>query len=232
MANYDDNNFDDIFKNSDNATPDETDKGSENSEVDVKPVKLSRMATAGILIAGLFIILIIIITIHSCSLEKKVNTSPSSEGTVSVTEVVTEEVQNQGEVSSKIDENSAVSNEVAPTSNEESSMVDSGVNNETTNNSYTGTNSTVSENTLNEVVLPAFGNSLQSKGIVVSKHSYTYQGSYVYGVSISVLVGENTQTVQYFCPKKTYDALSSTDTVTVEYQQDSAGNVSINSISK
>ena len=85
---------------------------------------------------------------------------------------------------------------------------------------------------LNEVALPELSEKLNTNGIVVSKKSYKYEGSYIYGVTVSMLVGEQTKSVQYFCPKNTYDALSSTDTITVEYQLDSGGNISISSISK
>lgn len=210
MANDDFNNlFDDEQQVSDN-----------NESKDIKPVKLGRGATAGIIIAGIFVVMITVLTIKSCTIEKKVNSSENQRSTISVTEVVTKEPENVTEIAPKIDENSAISQEVVTTSPEISNP-----NNSTTGNTNEGTS-------LKEVVLPAFGNELETTGIVLSKHAYSYENSYIYGVSISMLVGENTQTVQYFCPKNTYDALSSADTLKVKYQQDSSGAISIMSISK
>lgn len=215
MANNDfDNLFDDEQQVSDNQVSDN------NESKDVKPVKLSRGATAGIIIAGIFIIMIAVITIKSCTIEKKVNSSEKQGSTISVTEIVTESAEKVTEIAPKTDENSAISQEVVTTSPE----------NYNSNNSATGN---INEGTsLKEVALPAFGNELETTGIVLSKHAYSYENSYIYGVSISMLVGENTQTVQYFCPKNTYDALSSADTLKVKYQQDSSGAISIMSISK
>lgn len=210
MANDDFNNlFDDEQQAVDN-----------NESKDVKPVKLGRGATAGIIIAGIFVVMIAVLTIKSCTIEKKVNSSENQGSTISVTEVVTKEPENVTEIAPKIDENSTISQEIVTTSPEIPNP-----NNSTTGNTNEGTS-------LKEVALPAFGNELETTGIVLSKHAYSYENSYIYGVSISMLVGENTQTVQYFCPKNTYDALSSADTLKVKYQQDSSGAISIMSISK
>lgn len=210
MANEDFNNLFD----------DEQQVSDDNEIKDIKPVKLGRGATAGIIIAGIFVIMITVLTIKSCTIEKKVNSSVNQGSTISVTEAVTKETENVTENAPKIDETSAISQEVVTTSPEIPNS-----NNSMTGNTNDGTS-------LKEVVLPAFGNELETTGIVLSKHSYLYENCYIYGVSISMLVGENTQTVQYFCPKNTYDALSSADTLKVKYQQDSSGAISIMSISK
>lgn len=221
---FDNNDLDNIFNESG------SDGSNENQVEDtpeIKPVKLSKKATAGIIIAGIVVIIIILITIRGCTLEKKVNTTPNTGSTIQATEELTQTTEKQVETSPKISENSSVSQEVVTTPSENNNS-----SNLTSSNIENNKTSVDSSNTLNEVALPAFGNPFETKGIVISKHTYKYQGSYIYGVSISMLVGDNTQTVYYFCPKNTYDALSSTDTVNVTYQQDSGGVISITSISK
>lgn len=193
--------------------------GKEVSQ-DVKPVKLGRGAVAGILIGLLVVAFILTITIVSCQVEKKENVSPNEGSQISSSAVATESTLNAVENPAKNSEQSTVFAEVATTSAEISKPTNS-------QNSIENTTSG-----LNEVALPALGSEVSSKGIVLSKHVYSYEGSYVYGINISVLIGDNTKTVQYFCPKGTYDALSTTDTLNVVYQQDSSGNVSIASISK
>lgn len=194
-------------------------KGKEASQ-DVKPVKLGRGAVAGILIGLLIAAFIVAVTVVSCQVEKKENVSSKGGSQISSSAVATESVSNAGENSVKNSEQSTVSAEVATTSAEISK----------TANSQNSAESSTSG--FNEVALPALGSEIPSKGIVLSKHVYSYEGSYVYGINISVLIGDNTKTVQYFCPKGTYDALSTTDTLNVVYQQDSSGTVSIASISK
>ena len=227
----DNNEFDDIFNKNDivGGTNAESDTQSE-----IKPVKLSRMATAGILVVLIFLVMILIITVKGCSLEKKVNSSSTEESQISASEMVVEDSEKSDENSSKNGEKTSVSSEVVTASDDDAtSSISTDISENPQSGSSDSSNSSiVSGSSLSEVVLPEFGEMLESKGIVIAKHSYTYEGSYVYGVSLSVLIGDSTQTVQYFCPKKTYDALSSTDTVSVSYQQDSAGNVSVVSISK
>ena len=213
-------NFDNIFS-------DDTGSSENTSQVDIKPVKLSRVATTCILVALALCVMILIITVKSCSLEKKVNNSQPTEPSKMVSEKVVESDENLGEDYEKNDENSSYFDEVESTSAENTTSVISGTPSTEIGNSTAGDGGE-----LVEVVLPEFSNIKETTGIVVSKRSFTYKGSYVYGVSLSVLIGDTTETVQYFCPKKTYDALNSTDTITAEYQMDSDGNVSIVSISK
>lgn len=208
----------------------------------VEPVKLGRLATTAILIVGVVIVIIILLTIKSCSLERvgsNTNSSvqrenasfiepenrveySSSEGMISFENVVDsstifydsesflEEVESTSSEKSKSEK---ISNAEAPSI---ASTVEGSNNNDD----------------LFEVAEPSLSSELQSKGIVIAKHSYLYKGSYVYGISISMLIGETSETVQYFCPKKTYDALNSMDTVNIVYQLDSSGNISVMTISK
>lgn len=197
-------------------------QNNEGEGTEVKPVKLSRWATVSILIACVIGVLILVLTIHSCNIEKKVESSQNTTETKIVSEVSTETAQNVVEMPSEQTEKPTAVQEVTTTPTELT----------TDAKAETSVKVDVSSSGLNEVALPELSEKLNTNGIVVSKKSYKYEGSYIYGVTVSMLVGEQTKSVQYFCPKNTYDALSSTDTITVEYQLDSGGNISISSISK
>lgn len=216
-----------VDKDFENLVDDGTEVTSDSNTQEVKPVKLGKGAVAGILMGILFIVAILILTVASCQVEKKENVSQNDGSVISSSTAVSEPVSNVGENSVKNEEQTTVFSEVSTTSSENSNSANSQNSVENSQNSVADSNSG-----LKEVALPAFGNELNSKGIVISKHVYSYEGSYIYGINVSVLIGDTTKTVQYFCPKNTYDALNTTDTLSVVYQQDSSGGVSIVSISK
>mgnify|MGYP004457406621 CR=1 FL=1 len=216
-----------VDKDFEKLVDDGTEVAPDSNTQEVKPVKLGKGAVAGILMGILFIVAILILTVASCQVEKKENVSQNDGSVISSSTAVSEPVSNVGENSVKNEEQTTVFSEVATTSAEISKPVNSQNSVENSQNSVADSNSG-----LKEVALPAFGNELNSKGIVISKHVYSYEGSYIYGINVSVLIGDTTKTVQYFCPKNTYDALNTTDTLSVVYQQDSSGGVSIVSISK
>lgn len=205
---------------------------------DVKPVKLSRGATTALLVVGVFIIMILVITIRSCTIEQKQGTNG---GTKEVKNSVSTPISNIIESSTNYAENNSqnlvISNDVTSTSNDNSISVNSNIVSSVDGNVISSVNSEVVSNTISddnmlEVAQPELSKEIESKGIVLSKHSYLYKNSYIYGITISVMVGDKTQSVQYFCPKKTFDSIESVDTVNVIYQMDSNGVVSITSISK
>jgi hypothetical protein len=216
-----------VDKDFEKLVDDGTEVTPDSNTQEVKPVKLGKGAVAGILMGILFIVAILILTVASCQVEKKENVSQNDGSVISSSTAVSEPVSNMGENSVKNEEQTTVFSEVATTSSENSKSANSQKPVENSQNSVVDSNSG-----LKEVALPAFGNELNSKGIVISKHVYSYEGSYIYGINVSVLIGDTTKTVQYFCPKNTYDALNTTDTLSVVYQQDSSGGVSIVSISK
>jgi hypothetical protein len=80
---------------------------------------------------------------------------------------------------------------------------------------------------------PALGAEITSSGMVKGLYMYKIGGSYTYGVNLLLLTGNDSSIeCYYFCPRKTYSALSIGDSLSVTYQQDSMGNVSVMSISK
>ena len=121
---------------------------SENEQADVKPVKLSRFATAVILIAGCLILIILIITVRSCTIEKKVNSSGNTGSSNVVTEIATENNEIAIDSSSISTEFVTLQTDPVPTSAEKG-------------NTPTSENTPVTEGSsdgLSEVVVPAFGN--------------------------------------------------------------------------
>ena len=87
---------------------------------------------------------------------------------------------------------------------------------------------------ITEVAEPVLGEVYETTGMVSSKKIYNVNNnSYAYVVSLVLLTGENeTTSVEYFCPRKTFDALNTADSVVVQYQVDSNGIVSIASVSR
>ena len=82
MANNDE--WGDIFSGEpENSTTEKVDTGNNGETENVKPVKLGRMATAGIVVALLVVVLIAIITIRGCTIEKKQN-SNQTQGTIPI----------------------------------------------------------------------------------------------------------------------------------------------------
>ncbi len=227
----------DIFNGEpENTSTEKANTGNNEEKENVKPVKLGRMATAGIVVALLVVVLIAIITIRGCTIEKEQNSNQTQGTTISVSAEQPEGTKKPNEVatensdfnSKNVESDTSRTENLtsAPASNPNGNTAEKSENVEGSGNSKT------TDGGLSEVVEPALNNPSTTRGIVVGKHSYLYKGSYVYGVSLSILIGDEARTVQYFCPKKTYDALKSTDALTVSYQEDSVGTVSVISISK
>ena len=82
---------------------------------------------------------------------------------------------------------------------------------------------------------PVFSESGEAVAKIISKDIFKNGISYIYSVKIAfVSVSENSvySDVRYFCPRKTYDALSLGDEVSVEYDLAEDGTMSIVSMSK
>lgn len=183
----------------------------------IEPVKLGRLATTGILVVGIIIVMILLVTIKSCSIEKKENVNSDN---TQYSENIENSSNSSYDVSSTLSELNY--------SEEKSGTV--------TSEQVDPTENTVSteelQGGLTEKVSITLSDVIESRGMVIGKHCYLYDDSYIYGLTISVLIDGDAETLQYFCPRKTYDALESMDSVNVMYQFDSNGNYSIYSISK
>ena len=196
------------------------------------------------------VIIIAILFFRGCSVSKEVN-SPQGDQT---REVVEEESnQNESitiETESESDENSAKSSESSTSSSQESntgSQINSfnqnqvsepqsqqGSASESQNTSNNKTSSSPEGISITEVSDPVLSDVIESSGMVSSKNIYLSNGgSYVYSINLLVLQGDDSYaTVEYFCPKTSYDAVTTGDTLIVSYQSDSNGNISISSVAR
>lgn len=189
---------------------------------------------ASIVIAvGILLVLIILLTIRSCSISKKVDSGEVSQNGVRV--VSSEANQNPAPV-----EGNTVKQEELPAEAE---------NTDTSNSSETGVNE---ENTvtpepskeevpevvegnlsISEVEEPALGEELSTSTLVSGKSIYRVDDvSYTYSVQLIFPDGDKFKIVKYFCPRKTWESVNSGDSINAVYQVDAEGVISVSSISK
>lgn len=222
---------------------------NQNEDQDVKPVKLSKGKVAAVIVALMVVAIILIMTVQSCSIQREVNNSSvSPTPQVTITEAsqesgngggndgnFSENTSDSGVSSGSRDQNSNSAVTVTPSLEEENSYEEEGdsrVDSETEE-----VPEQVVENDsegLREVAEPILGDVYETTAMVSSKKVYNFNDeSYAYAITLVLLTGENeTTTVDYLCPRKTFDALSTADTVTVQYQMDSNGVVSISTVSR
>lgn len=210
------------------------------------------MKKAGITIFSLLIMLIIILlTVRGCSISKK---SEQKEVENSQAEVVLQEKNSSTEKENiEEDEEDKVSEDSKNTSSntskngiEEDENADVGSSAEnleasvsqntdgvSSNSNNSSAVSGVTDNTFIEIGEPVLGESITVNALVSSKKSYLVDGkSYAYSIGVLLPNENGYEIVNYYCPKKTYDAVSSGESIKVDYQVDEKGKVSINSISK
>ena len=219
-------------------------ESQEDQEQEEAPVKLSKIKAGFVFVAFLIVVMIVIMTIRGCSVSREVNSSQE------VQTQETQQTQEENTITSTGEEDSKKSNNVAVEEGSESSGVD---NTNEANISDSNTDSEVqsnkveqpeiTENTssvntgmdLQEVSEPQLSEAITTTAVVSSKSIFlSKEGSYVYQVDFLVITDEegNYITLSYYCPKTTYDALAQGDSVNVEYQTDSTGNISVSSVSR
>lgn len=217
---------------------------------DVQPVHFSKKKTGIIIIFFIVLVIIILLTVRSCSLQKKVTVTQNKEVTTEVQTTEDQGVVNGGDVSPENSEkvpSDSGSNTSLP---EEVKVGDSEGSSQQTQQQEvsqplvegevvkpveeTPTEDVPVSQSFEELaIMPALGEQWTSTGIVSGLYVYKVNNSYTYGVNI--LIPENNDAYiicTYFCPKKTYDALKLQDSVSVTYQKDTQGNISVYSISK
>lgn len=224
-----------------------------NKQDEIKPVNLPKKKTMIFAIAFfLTLMLVSIVGTKACSM----GTSKKSSNSVSIENTVTDKTdtaQNTVENQSENLENQGVSIGVGNSSSEKSVSSEkeevvkensTGVQEETVQKEDNieqkedTKEGSIEEDSyslnVSEVSEPVLGDVLDSSAMVLSKKIYSVNNeSYAYAVNLALLVGsDETVTVRYFCPKKTYDALGMGDNVVVQYQVDSSGIISIGSVSK
>lgn len=224
-----------------------------NKQDEIKPVNLPKKKTMIFAIAFfLTLMLVSIVGTKACSM----GTSKKSSNSVSIENTVTDKTdtaQNTVENQSENLENQGVSIGVGNSSSEKSVSSEKeevvkensiGVQEETVQkednieHKEDTKEGSIEEDSyslnVSEVSEPVLGDVLDSSAMVLSKKIYSVNNeSYAYAVNLALLIGsDETVTVRYFCPKKTYDALGMGDNVVVQYQVDSSGIISIGSVSK
>lgn len=211
------------------------------------PVKLNKIKAGFVFVAFLIVVMIIIMTIRGCSISRQVNSSQNSQ--TAETQVNKEEntITSTGEDGSKKSDNVGVEDSSESSGVEdtkESNIPDSNTDSEVQSNKVSEPDTTEdTENEtpvstgidLNKVSEPQLSDAVTVNAVVSSKSIFlSGEGSYVYQVDFLVITDEdgNYNTLSYYCPKTTYDALAQGDSVKVEYQTDSTGNVSVSSVSR
>lgn len=230
-----------------------TDNGKNQN--DGEPVKLSKMKTCVIFVAFLVVVMIVIMTVRSLSVSREVNSSQNEQTVETQQNTSQNDITSTGESDNKnsedladSDESSTSSSASAEDTNLSENSSDSTVDSD--NSSQQGTTETpikeepeattteptdvTGNNTLQEVSEPQLSESIKVQAVVSSKSIYLTGNSYVYQVDFLVLTDDNGNytTLPYYCPKTTYDALTKGDSVNVEYQVDSSGNVSVASVTR
>ena len=203
----------------------EDEQNEQVEQQEVKPVKLGIGATVAVVIGLCIMAFILVFTIKGCSVQKNVTSDPPGQTTESVLTEPSEsatnslsEITNSGENNPDFGGSTSAPGENSTSGNNTSSNEGQS----TTNNSDGFT----------EVADPVMSEVRSAYGMVIGKHIYKKDNSYIYGVSISVIINEQSVSAQYFCPRKTYEELKSGDSLDVTYQVDSNGSLSIYSISR
>ena len=208
------------------------------------------MKKAGITIFSLIIMLVVILlTVRGCSFSKKTDEKD--------TEKIQNEVVLQGENNSPKKEESNIKEDEKPSSNAENSPLN-GINNGVeedekadkgnsaekveTNNGVSSNNKEesnkggtfdLSDISLEKIEEPILKENQQIDALIAGKDSFILNGqSYAYSISIIFPRDGEYEIVNYFCPKKTYDAVNTGESIKVDYQLDESGKISITSISK
>lgn len=191
---------------------------------------------AGITIFMLIIIIVIImLTVRGCSFSKK---SEEMETQNKQNEVVLEDNNKNVVVEEKTQESQKIEDEKVSEkpSNSENLVSEEGKKSDTENSAKKEEPSLEEKGSgvgVFKEKVPTLGENKVVNALVSSKKSYLVDGKfYTYTLSIVLPGNESYNIVDYFCPKKTYDAVKAGDTVKIDYQLDKSGAVSINFISK
>ena len=208
------------------------------------------MKKAGITIFSLIITLVIILlTVRGCSFSKKTDENVSKNNQNNV--VLQGENNSSEKETSKNEEDKNVppstENSTLNSINkgvEDSEKADTGIGAEKveSNNSSKeskdketseGGTSDLADVSFEKIDEPILKNNEQIEALVAGKDSYILnEKSYAYSISIIFPKEGEYEIINYFCPKKTYDAVSSGESIKVDYQLDENGKISITSISK
>lgn len=202
----------------------------------------SSLKKYGIIVAILVLLLIIsLLSLHSCSISKKddVTTPSNVEDSVAL---IPEEggISGEEEDATKVEEVEGVeSQEVLEAEESEGDIPqsESSVESETTTEKENANVPSVEDDItgagLLEVDEPALGKLLETSVIVSGKKVYKVNDNgYAFSVSLIFPSNGEYEVVEYFCSKKIYDGVVDGETITASYQVDAEGHVAITSISR
>lgn len=161
---------------------------------------------AGLVIFTLLIILIIVLlTMKGCSIEKKSEQNVSQNNVSEEVMGSSNQNSNQEKVNLEVGESSKVE---TPKEGSANNFVE------------------ISGGTL-------LGGIKQVDALVSSKKTYLVDDkSYAYSLALVIPSNDEYKIVNYYCPKKTYDAIMSGEVVKVDYYVDNNGVIAVDSISK
>ena len=211
------------------------------AKVDVKPVSLPKKIIMFLLIGVCVAVIVVTILASNASVEKEVNQDDYYQSELMADDEYNQTDPNGVEGEPNLSENLPDSGEVSSSlpqdvnggNPSDNSSVDIPQGNEEQHtpgengNPYEDLRDTEKFTAVNE---PILGEEQETTGMVLTKGVYRKGTTYIYNIQLSIVYGELAQTVDYFCPKGTYDALSSGDIVNVIYAMDGAGNFSVTSI--
>lgn len=215
--------------------------------VNVKPVKMGKGKVLILCLVVIILLIFILVFIDGIGVKKNMGGTAQSDEAVNATNQSSQQVvENGGDVSSEIPDNSGVQGEGMSTSSENINNAENqgGVNEGigTAENNELVQGEVVEEKEITEeqkaefedlTVEPQLGAEITVTGMVKGKSMYRVYNSYTYGINIVLITGDdNSVECTYFCPKKTADALAIGDSLNVIYTMDSVGNVCVVSISK
>jgi len=218
-----------------NFNPNDFEPDNTTPQEDIEPVAWSKKKTGAVFIALLVLILVILLFVRSCSISKRINKSSTTESAKVTTEaLILEDVSNGNEVSVENSDNSVVDLTTESVSADEiaTEVSTEVVTTESGSTEQVSTEVAKEDNSLVEVQEPVLGEPITSSGVVSGKSIYYVKDSYLYEVRLILVMG-NDQNIfcSYYCPRKTWDALATGDSLKVTYQMDSLGGISITTIS-
>lgn len=209
-----------------------------NNEEQEPEIKLGKRKIGIVLVVFILVIVVILFIMKSCSVSKEIKGTEKKNNK----QVEQVEQKKENEITSKADEEQEKIEEVEEIQ-EESGFL-GGVEKETVEEKQSEivkeepkkevSSTTPEEGSMVIVSDPSLGDVHETSAMVSSKSIFKVDGtSYAYTMDLVILKGnDDYSAVKYFCPRKTFDALSEGDSIKVSYQLDSNGVVSITSVSK
>lgn len=186
------------------------------------------MKKAGITIFSLIMILVIILlTVRGCSLNKKTVETPKRGEGVNI------ELQNNSSHSGNTSEKEGVSVNNPNTTKDVTDKDTISGENKKGNLVNSDLGNTGEKDNFIEVENTSLSDSISVDALVSSKKTYLVNSEYyAYRVGLLLPHNEGYTIVNYYCPRKTFEAVDVGSSVKVEYQTDNEGAISIVSLSK